>query len=328
MTPAKTTTPDAVRSADRPPHRHLVFGASGAQGGAVVRHLLSQGAEIRGFGRKARRGADFGLGAGAASYTHVSGDLEDAVAVKAAFAGVTHASVVLPMVYVPSQVARYVRNIIDGAAAAGVERLVFNTANRVPGTSTGIGAFETRRSAAEALLASPVPTVVLRPPLYLENLCAPWVAAQIVGGGGSRPSGVLRYPLPADVPVAWLGHGDLAAATVAALTRDGLAGRTIDLGGPDTVTGRELAAALGAELGHEVAYEAQDPSEFEAALAPVLGDAAAAEVAATYRWAARDAGLFAADAGALRESLGVRLTPLRSWIAAQPWHALAAGASR
>ncbi|MFF3667130.1 hypothetical protein [Microtetraspora malaysiensis] len=151
-----------------------------------------------------------------------------------------------------------------------------------------------------------LPVVVLCPPVYLDNLAASWVAGPLAA------EGVLRYPLPADLPVPWLSHDDLGAATHAALVRDDLEGAMLKLGGPDVVTGDELAAAFGAR------YSAQDLAEFKSGLAMALGAPTAAVVAATYRWAAADRDLFAADP-AVADLLGLRLTPLRTWIAAQPW---------
>ncbi|WP_043627384.1 SDR family oxidoreductase [Nonomuraea candida] len=282
--------------------RVLVIGATGAQGGAVARRLAGQGHEVRGFSR-----TPAAVPPGVSPFP---GDLGDAARVKEAFAGVTHAAVLLPMVYDAATVSAYVRHVIDGARAAGVRRLVFNTGNRLPGTVTGVAAFETRRHAAAALLGSGVPTVVLRPPIYADNLLAPWV----------RGAGVVRYPLPAGLAVPWLPHAGLAAATAAALTRDGLDGATLDVGGPDTVTGPELAALFGPD----VRYEEMDVAEFEAGLARVAGARMAAEVAATYRWIrddfsraggpARDGGGFFGTAGDVQERLGVRIGGVRDWV--------------
>ncbi|GAA3710452.1 hypothetical protein GCM10022224_089990 [Nonomuraea antimicrobica] len=272
-----------------------MIGASGAQGGAAARHLAARGHEVRGFSR-----TPSSLPEGVRPFP---GDLGDAGRVKEAFDGVTHAAVVLPMVYEAATVSAYVRHVIDAALAAGTRRLVFNTGNRLPGRPSGVAAFETRRHAAQALLSSGVPTVVLRPPLYAGNLLAPWATGT---------AGVLRYPLPAHVAVPWLTHADLGAITVAALTRDGLEGATLDVGGPDAVTGQELAALSGSG----VRYEELDVAAFEAALASVAGREAAAGVAATYRWigAAKD---FFATPDDTAARLGVPLTPLRDWLSAR-----------
>jgi hypothetical protein len=156
------------------------------------------------------------------------------------------------------------------------------------------------------VLDSPVPAVVLCPPIYLENLAAPWVRQGLTG------EGVLRYPLPASVPVAWLSHADLAAATLAALTGDDLVGATLDLGG-EPVAGPELAAAFGAR------YEAMDVDAFVAGAAAALGPDVAEGVAATYRWVAGPGReLYAAPSGGAKR-LGIEVTSPADWAARQAW---------
>ncbi|MFI6390222.1 SDR family oxidoreductase [Nonomuraea sp. NPDC050540] len=274
----------------------LVMNAAGAQGGAVARRLLAEGLPVRAFTRSGPAPE------GARPFT---GDLADGAAVKAAFDGVTHASVMLPMVYDAGTVDLYVRNVRDAALAAGVRRLVFNTGNRLPAAGTGAPAFETRRRAGDDLRAAGLPVVELRPPIYLDNLAAPWVAGPLAA------EGVLAYPLPADLPVAWLSHADLAAATHAALTLDGLEGEILNVGAAEAVTGADLAAAIGAR------FHAQDPAAFEVALSALTGPVTAAAVADTYRWAAADRALLAADPAAL-DLLGVRPAAPIDWLTGRP----------
>ncbi|MBN6056859.1 NmrA family NAD(P)-binding protein [Nonomuraea sp. RK-328] len=269
--------------------RILVIGAGGAQGGAVARRLAAEGYAVRGLSR---------TGSAPEGVEPFAADLGDAARVAEAFAGVTHVSLTLPLVFEAERVEAFVRNVLDAASGAGVRRLVLNTANRLPGRVTGVAAFDTRREAAAAVLASGVPSVVLSPPLYLENLAAP----------GVLEGGVLRYPLPGEVPVSWLSHADLAAVTSAALLGDGSG--AVTAGGPP-VTGAELAAAVGAR------YEELDVAAFEAGLSAVLGAGAAAGVADSYRWIAehgRD--LYAEEPGD-----AASVTPPREWLAAQPWTA-------
>ncbi|WP_205855872.1 SDR family oxidoreductase, partial [Phytoactinopolyspora endophytica] len=258
---------------------YLVVGATGAQGAAVARGLVSDGRRVRGLTR-----SPAGFGRLPDGVEPAVADLADPAQLAGAFADVTHVSLTLPMVFEPALVASYVDNVAKSAAAAGVRRLVFNSGTGVPDAMTDVTAFETRRGAAATLLSSDVPTVVLHPLIYLENLCSPWVA------GPAMHEGVVRYPLPAGLPVAWLCHDDLGAATVAALTRDGLAGTTLRIGGPDAVTGPELADEIGVALGRTVEYAEQDVDEFERGLVYAIGADAAAGVASTYRWLATDDG--------------------------------------
>ncbi|MEU3751778.1 NmrA family NAD(P)-binding protein [Streptomyces olivoreticuli] len=296
---------------DQDRRQYLVFGASGFQGGAVARLLAEQGHAVRGFARRqpAADKAD-------PRVTMVQGDLADADAVRRAFEGVTHAAVVMPLVHDRETVVTYAGNIAAAAVAAGVQRLVYNVNTPLPEAETPYASFETRRAAEAVFRDSGLPLVVLRPPVYLDNLFSPWNGPALVD------EGVLAYPLSADRRVAWLSHGDLAAAVVAALGSDGLEGETLEIGGAEAVTGPELAAAFGRALGRDVHYLPLDPEEFEAGLGQVIGAEGARGVAGVYRWAATgaDPELFAADPRTAEQRLGIRLTPLAEWISAQPWH--------
>lgn len=290
--------------------RVAVVGATGFQGGAVARLLTERNHRVRTLSRRPEGDRPPLPGVSCAT-----GDLGHAEDVRQLFSGATHAAVVMPLVYEPEQVRRYARNIAEAAVAAGVRRLVYNANTRVPRSATAVAAFETRRIAEEVLRDSGVPLVVLRPPVYLDNLFSPWNGPALVN------EGVLAYPLPADVPTAWLSHRDLAEAVHAALTVDGLEGRTFDIGGARTLTGEELAEAFGRGLGRRVRYQALAPRVFEQGLAQVLGRDAAAGVAGIYHYmaAGTDRLLLAGDDGVSAGALSVEATPVEEWVTRQPW---------
>lgn len=292
-------------------HRYLVIGAQGFQGGAVARHLLAEGHTVRAFAKPGGTPAP-----NAPELPTVHGDLADPTAVRVAFEGITHASVVLPLVYDADLVTTYATNVAVAAREAGVRRLVFNTNTPLPAEHTDFAAYETRRTAERVLRGSGVPLVILRPPVYLDNLFSPWNGPALVNDG------VLAYPLPAHRRVAWISHTDLAAATAAALRRPGIEGLELGLGGPEVVDGPALAAAFGAAMEREVGYVPLDPDQFEPGLAEAVGAGAASGVAGIYRWAAldREPDLFAADHTEVVRQLGVRFAPIGDWVSAQPWH--------
>ncbi|PSL04727.1 uncharacterized protein YbjT (DUF2867 family) [Haloactinopolyspora alba] len=273
----------------------------------MARALTRRGARVRGFGRRRDPAA--------AGTERMSGDLADPDALRAAFNGVTHVSVTLPLSADAERADEWVSRVAAAATDARVERLVFNGSNRVPAAPTDVEIFESRRRAAATLLGCGVPTVVLRPPVYLENLLMPGMYEPGTEGA------TLAYPLAADRRVAWLSHDDLAALTVAAFSDDALVGRAVDVGGADVITGPELAAAFASVLGSAVTYRALPVDVFERGMAAAMGPAAAGRVAQTYRWlnTPEGAGLYDGSAGGVEETFGVPLTPLRDWIAKQPW---------
>lgn len=299
---------------DQIPMRVAVVGATGFQGGAVARLLAERKHRIRTLTRKPE-----GERPDLAGAAFVSGDLANADDVRHLFERATHASVVMPLVYDAETVGTYARNIAAAARDTGVRRVVYNSNTRVPRSSTDVAAFETRRLAEtvlrEGLRGSDVELVVLRPPVYLDNLFSPW------NGPALAKQGVLAYPLPADTRTAWISHRDLAQAVCAALTVDGVAGRTLDIGGSQSLTGDELAQAFARGLGRDVRYVPLAPHVFEEGLARVVGPVAAAGVAGLYHYMASGEGpdLMAADDGGAAAALSVRPAPVDEWVARQPW---------
>ncbi|WP_189601491.1 SDR family oxidoreductase [Streptomyces lateritius] len=292
------------------PMRVAVVGATGFQGGAVARLLAGRHHRVRTLTRRPEGDRPPLPGA-----SFVAGDLGNAGDVRRLFEGMTHASVLMPLVYEPERVRRYARNIAHAALDAGLVRLVYNTNTRIPQGPTSVAAFETRRIVEEVLRDSGVPLVVVRPPVYLDNLFSPWNGPALVD------EGVLAYPLPEDTPTAWMSHRDLAEAVYAALTGEGLEGRTFDIGGERSLTGAELAEAFGRGLGRTVRYLPLRPDVFERGLAQLLGPETAAGVAGIYHHMATgtDPLLMAADDGVSAEVLTVRPAPVDEWVTRQPW---------
>ncbi|MFD3532914.1 SDR family oxidoreductase [Streptomyces sp. NPDC058664] len=292
------------------PMRVAVVGATGFQGGAVARLLAERHHRVRTLTRRAA--ADRPPLPGAFFLTGDLGRPED---VRRLFEGTTHAFVTMPLVYETERIEAYARNIAEAALDAGTVRLVFNANTRIPLGPTDIAAFETRRLVEAVLRESGVPLVVIRPPVYLDNLFSPWNGPALV------EEGVLAYPLPASARTAWLSHRSLAEAALAALTREGLEGRTFDIGGERSLTGGELAAAFGRGLGRAVRYEELDPAAFERDLGRLLGPAAAAGVAGIYHYMASGADplLMTDDDGVSAEVLALEPAPVEEWVARQPW---------
>ena len=254
----------------------MVCGAGGSQGGAVTAALLARGDRVRTLARSQEKQAAFGE----KGIQAVLGDLSDPMAVHAACEGVDGIFFVLPLQYDEDQHARYTDNIIAGAQHGGVEILVFNTSNRIPEEVTDVLGIEVRRSAENRLRETGVPFISLHTTTYMENTTLPWSAA------GVNEESVFRYPLPPDVADVWISAADAARFALAALDKPQLASRSFDVGGPQAVTGPEIAAAFSSALGREIQFESVPPGEFGAVMEPFVGTAGAESLAKLYTYIA------------------------------------------
>ncbi len=291
----------------------LVYGARGAQGSAIVRSLLAAGMNVRIL---LRRGATNPF---EGKVDVVRGDLDDIDSVRRANLGIDTVVLTLPNVADPAALARFGRNAIDAAKAAGASLFVWNARGVDPEVHTGIPLLDAGIDTESYLRASELPSICVRPTLYMGNLTGPWLAPVIVH------KGVLAYPLPADFRVSWISWEDLAAYVTEAVKRPDLAGQTINVGGPETLTGTEVAATLSAAVGRPVAYFPVGLADFAAGLNATLGDGVGTQIAAVYRWYQGDgASRLRVDLKPALAMLPIRPTKFADWAKAQDWNALAA----
>lgn len=148
----------------------------------------------------------------------------------------------------------------------------------------------------------------------MDNFAGPWTAPRIVRDG------VLAYPIPATDRTAYVSADNAAAAAVAALGREDLDGATLDLAGPESLTGDEAAERFGRVLDRPVRYQPIPLDAFERGLASAVGEVAAREIVKLYRWDAEqgDGRRNEVDPGPLLAQLPIGLTPLDAWITARP----------
>lgn len=295
---------------------YLVYGATGAQGGAVAKAILADGARVRIFSRKGKSNPF----ANNEQVELFIGDFGDAASLKAASQGVAGVYLVLPLNYDRQEVVQWGKNAIDAAVDAQAPVLVFNTSAIVADLPTGSIAIDIKVELEAYLKQARIPSVVLRPTIYLGNLTAPFAAPSIVN------QGVLAYPIPAAQRVSWISWEDAAAYAVAALKRPNLAaGKPVyRIGGPKALTGDELATTIGKALGRPVIYVAVPHDQFEAGLNASFGPTVGAAIAGFYQYMtdpARSDSLNV-DLAAVRAELPVPQTSLEAWANQVPWKIL------
>jgi uncharacterized protein YbjT (DUF2867 family) len=226
----------------------VVTGATGRQGGAVTRHLLSKGWKVRALTRDVSKPA-------AKALTDVGAELfradnDDKASLAAAFQGAYGVFSVqnfwLPNVGSEGEV-RQGKAIADAAGAAGVQHLVYSS---VGAAHRGMGQahFASKYEIEQYLRSLGLPHTILRPAYFMENLnrTRSQITNGMYTGMGLRPEKGLQMIAVDDVG---------AFAALAFEDRPGFLGRTLELAG-DELTEPQIAEAFTRVIGRPVALAA------------------------------------------------------------------------
>jgi uncharacterized protein YbjT (DUF2867 family) len=226
-----------------------VLGATGAQGGAVVRALLESGATVRGITRRTDSASARRLSA--AGVEVVAADLSDEASVAGAFTGVDGAyALTTPFEDGPDAEVAQGRTILDAALAAQLPHLVFSSVADAD-QHTGIPHFDSKAVVEAALAQSGLSYTIVGPSYFYDNM---------LGGLDAIRSGVFELPLPADAPLQQLSRRDLGRFVAAVLDDpDPVRSARIDIAS-DEPTGRQMTTALSETLGRPVELVTRDPA--------------------------------------------------------------------
>lgn len=164
----------------------LVTGATGNQGGAVVRRLLADGTPVRALTRDpsqpdARRLAEQGVEV-------VAGDFRDQASVVCAMSGARGVFSVQNMLDGgPEQESADGMAVADAAEAAGVSLFVYSSVGGAD-RRTGIPHFESKWRIERHIAALELPVTILRPVFFIDNLTTPGSWGSVMWGAlhGSR----------------------------------------------------------------------------------------------------------------------------------------------
>lgn len=279
----------------------IVHGATGAQGSPVLSALASAG---RTPIAAVRHPETVPAGIAARQVNLASAD-----SLAAAYEGADGVFVHLPM-GAAEAVAAQARAVVEAITRARPGRVVISTSGQIvdqPDSPLQAPADSPIMTLIDGVTGSGVPTAVVAPRLYLENLLLPVVLGPVL------EEGVLRYPLSASFPVSWSSHLDVAEVVTRLLTDDSPTTGTVGVGHLPGLTGPDLATAFSSRLGREVRFEAITPETFGELITPLFGPAAAPVVDLYRALNAQDGNTIAEDSSA-QGLLGLRPRPIGQWL--------------
>lgn len=232
----------------------LVIGATGPQGRPVAEQLIAAGFAVRAMVRDPAKAADLA----ARGVVVVQGDLGDQASLTAAMQGQDGVFMLLSFF---SGNATQADNVVAAAKATGVRQIVWNATGPILPFDTGNPSIDFRRPVLAALEGSGISFVALQPTVYMENFLIPAIAAEVA------QQDVLAYPMPDAVNCQWISHQDAAAYVVAAFKRGPVGNLSINISGPDHLTGTKIADQMGKTLGRAISFRPMPPQEFARAVA-------------------------------------------------------------
>jgi uncharacterized protein YbjT (DUF2867 family) len=275
----------------------LVTGATGKQGGAVLRHLRKRGFPVRALTRdpdKPEARPLMGHGTEV-----VRGDLDDPASLDRALDGIygVYSMGTYRQLGIEGEI-RMGAALAEAARRSDISHFVYSSVGSAA-RQTGIPHFDSKFQVEEHIRRTGVPYTILRPVFFMEN----WLAMR-----GMIEGGTLAQPLDPGRTLQQIAVDDIGAFAALAFEHPGKwLGRAVELAG-DELSMTQLAENFGRVLGREVRYQQVPWDQFEKNAGP--------ETTTMYRWF-NDVG-YNADIPELRWEYA-ELTTFERWLRANAW---------
>ena len=280
----------------------LVTGATGRQGGAVIRHMLPKGWKLRALTRNPgsataqdlrRQGIDV-----------AQGDLEDPTSLERAARGVYGIYSVQDFWSVGAKrEVQQGKNLADAAKKAGVEHFVYSSVGGAERNS-GIDHWESKWEVEKHIRKLGLPATILRPVSFMETYHIEQVEIGIL-------KGKLVDPIRADKPYQTIATDDIGAFVALAFDRpEEFIGVDLEIAGSE-LTNLEAAQVFSRVLGK--------PVKFQRLPMPMVRLFLGKEFYQMFRWF-NDAGYQANISDLRRRYPEVRLHTLEEWLREEGWH--------
>lgn len=223
----------------------LVTGATGRQGGAVVRHLLKNDFRVKALSRTPDSLPSQLLSAQGVSV--VKGDMSDPRSLIRAMQGCDGVfSTQNYFEYGAAKEVLYGKNMADAALESHISHFIYNSVCNAD-VKTGVPHFETKNDIEQYIKKKGLPYSILRPVKFMENYYLPQVFRGILGGKfmDAIPSGKKHQMIAVD---------DIGQYVADAFTNpDKYLSKTIEIAG-DELTNEQVAMTMSEVLGIKVKF--------------------------------------------------------------------------
>src|SRR5713226_4703388 len=280
----------------------LITGATGRQGGGVIRHLLPKGWSLRALTRNPNSGAAKGLMDQGIEV--VQGDLEDPSSLESAVRGVYGIYSVQDYWSVGAKrEIQQGKNLADAAKKSGIEHFVFSSVGGAERNS-GIDHFESKWEVEKHIRKLGLPATMLRPVTFMDNYYIDQVEIALL-------KGKLMDPIRADKPNQTIATEDIGAFVALAFDRPKeFIGLEVEISGSE-LTNPEAARVFSRVLGK--------PVKFQKLPMPMVRLVLGKEFYTMFRWF-NEAGYKADIPGLRRAYPEVHLKTLEEWLRNEGWH--------
>jgi uncharacterized protein YbjT (DUF2867 family) len=279
----------------------LIAGATGRQGGAVIRHMLPKGWKLRALARNpdskvaqelARRGIEV-----------VHGDLEDSTSLDSAVRGAYGVYSVQDFWSVGARrEVQQGKNLADAAKKAGIAHFVYSSVGGAERNS-GIDHWESKWEIEQHIRKLNLPATILRPVAFMENYYIDQVEIGLLRGK-------LVDAVRADKPYQTIATDDIGAFVALIFERPKeFTGQALEIAGSE-LTNLEAAEVFSRVLGKKV--------KFRRLPLPIVRLVLGKEFYQMFRWF-NHAGFKADIEGLRRRYPEVHLRSLEEWLRDEGW---------
>jgi uncharacterized protein YbjT (DUF2867 family) len=279
----------------------LITGATGRQGGAVIRHMLPKNWKLRALVFKADEPTVQNLRSQGIEV--VRGNMEDPASLEPATRGVYGVYSVQDFWSVGAKrEVQQGKNLADAARKAGVEHFVYSSVGGAERNS-GIDHWESKWEVEKHIRKIGLPATMIRPAAFMENYYIDKVEIGIL-------KGKLADPIRADKPYQTIASDDIGAFVSLAFERP-----SEFIGAELEIAGSELTNVEAAEVFSRVLGK---PVKFQKLPMPIVRLFLGKEFYQMFRWF-NEAGFKADIAGLRRRYPQVRLQTLEEWLRSEGW---------